>query len=499
MDFAPFLNGFGLILEFKFLLYMVSGVTLGVVVGALPGLTGSLGLALMLPFTYTMDPLSALVFLLAIYSGGLFGGGITSILINTPGSTANIATLMDGYPMTQKGQADRALGIGLSSSVLGGIIGCIFLAFVMRPLAVVSLKFGPAEMFMVAVFGLTVIGSLSKNITKSLFAGLLGILLGTIGMSNIGTIRGSFGSMFLLDGIPLIPALIGFLALPEMLKLAGKEFVMGDVRKTSARGIIAGFRDTLAHPITAIRSAIIGVVVGVMPAAGATVASILSYNQAKQWSDEPERYGTGIPEGIIAGETANNASQGGAMATMLVLGIPASANTAMLIGALILQGWVPGPSLFREHADIVFASISSLFLNQFVMLGVGIVICTFASKIITLPTKYLVPCLLVFTMLGAFSSRSAVFDVGMMFTFGVLGWLMQMSNFPTMPVVLGIILGPIADKELLRIVQIYSGNYGELLTKPIAVILLVLSLISISLPAILERRRKKRALDRLKE
>ncbi|MFZ7101100.1 MAG: tripartite tricarboxylate transporter permease [Peptococcaceae bacterium] len=490
-DWITFLKGFTMIFHVKFFLYMFCGVSLGLVLGAMPGLTGSMGIGLMLPFTYNMDSLSALVFLLSIYSGGLFGGAITAILLNTPGAPANMATLFDGYPMTLRGKASKALGVGLLSSVIGGIIGCIMLLLIMEPLADLSLQFGPSEMFMVAIFGLTIIGSLSKDIFKSLFAGMLGVLIGTIGMSSIGNIRGTFGSMYLLDGVPLIPTLIGFLALPELFNLVSREFIITEenIQKSKFADIFSGFKEVIIRPFLTLRSAIIGVIVGIMPAAGATVASLLSYNQAKQWSKRSDEYGTGIPEGVIATETANNASEGGALATMLVIGLPGSASTAMLLGALLIQGWIPGPRLFLDNREIIYASISSLFIQQFVMLVIGLIICIFAAQIIMIPTKYLIPCIMLFTIIGSFSTRNAIFDSALMLGFGILGWFMKKTDFPVMPVVLGVILGPIADKELLRILQIYEGNFLQIFTRPITLILFLISVLSVILPLILEKRK----------
>lgn len=491
IDIQAFLDGISMIFGLKFFILMFGGVIFGLILGALPGLTGSMGIALMLPFTYNMDALSALVFLLSIYSGGLFGGSITSVLINTPGSPANIATVLDGYPMTLKGYAEEALGLSLYSSVIGGLIGCVFLLLVMEPLAELSLMFGPAEMFMVAVFGLTVIGSLSSNVLKSVYAGLFGVLIGTIGMTSIGNVRGTFDSMYLLDGVPLIPTLIGFLALPELFNLISKNFIAMNIsRKLDVMRIVRSIAELLKRPLFVLRAAVIGVVVGVMPAAGATIASLLSYNQAKQWSKKPDEYGTGIPEGVIASETANNASEGGALATMLVLGIPGSSSTAMLLGALLVQGWIPGPRLFMEHRDVIYASISSLFIQQFVMLIVGICLCVVAAHIISIPTKYLIPIITIFTVLGAFSTRNTLFDAALMLAFGLIGWFMKQSDFPVMPIVLGVILGPIADRELLRTVQMYGNDILAIFTKPICLGLLFLSILSIFLPMLLKYKRK---------
>jgi putative tricarboxylic transport membrane protein len=492
-ELRAFLNGFGMIFELKYFLLMFGGVTFGLILGALPGLTGSMGIALMLPFTYNMPALPSLVFLLSIYSGGLYGGAITAILINTPGSPANIATVLDGYPMTLRGQSEEGLGIALYSSVLGGVIGCMFLVLVMEPLANLSLQFGPSEMFMVAIFGLSVVGSLSSNILKSVFAGLVGILLGTIGMSPSGAVRGTMGTYYLLDGIPLIPALIGFLAVPELFNLATRGFV-ADSKDASIKisRILRSVWIVLTRPIQVFLCSCVGVLVGVMPAAGATVASLLSYNQSRQWSRHYDKFGTGIPEGVIASETASSASEGGALATMLVLGIPGSASTAMLLGALMIQGWIPGPRLFLDNKEVIYASISSLFLQQFVMFIMGTILCVFAIRLIRIPTKYLLPCILIFTVLGAYSSRNAIFDAGLMLAFGIVGWFLKRNEFPIMPLVLGVILGPIADRELLRMGQVFD-NMSEIFQRPITLTLFILSVLSILMPLVLGIVRARRA------
>ena len=311
-------------------------------------------------------------------------------------------------------------------------------------------------------------------------------------MNANGIERGTFGVLYLLDGIPLIPCLIGFLSLPEILSLIGQQYVVnGEISNPSLLKILSAWKEIIKRPIQVISTSILGVIVGIMPAAGATVASLLSYNQCKQFSKRRNLFGTGIPEGIIASETANNASEGGAMSTMLVLGIPGSASTAMLLGALMLQGWVPGPSLFIDHRDIIYASISSLFIQQFVMYVVGLLLCLCAAYVLKVPVRYLIPCVLMFMVLGAFANRNAFFDAGLMLVFGVLGYLMKTNDFPVMPTVLGIILGPIADRELLRTVQMYSGNYLAAFQKPIVLVLLFISITSVVVPMILKHRDTK--------
>lgn len=479
-----FLQGFVTIFTGgPYLLYMFGGVALGLILGALPGLTGSLGIALMLPFTYQMEPLTALVFLLSIYTGGLFGGAVTAIVINTPGSSANIVTMLDGYPMTQRGESGRALGIALMASVLGGLIGCIFLASATEMMANVSLKFGPGEMFMVVFFGLSCVGSLAKNPLKSMFSGMVGILLGTVGMATTGVIRGTHGILYLMDGVPMVPALIGFLALPEIISLASKTYMAsGTHSSVGIRAVVTGAKEVFLRPVQTILSSILGVSVGIIPAAGASIASVLSYNTAKQVMKK-KKFGTGITEGVLAAETANNASEGGALATLFVLGIPGSNSTAMLLGALVLQGWSPGPKLFIDHKDIIYQAFSSLFLQQIVMLLLGVLLCACAAYIIKVPTKYLVPFILMFTLIGAFSNRYVAFDAGLMVAFGALGLLMKQAEFPVMPLILGLLLGGNADSELVRIFQSYD-SFAEIFQSPITVVLAVISVFCIVAPLV---------------
>jgi len=488
-----FFSGFAMILQLKYILYMFGGVFMGTVLGFLPGLNAAMGIALMLPLTYTMPSLDALVFLASIYTGGLFGGAVTAILINTPGSNANIATTLDGYPMQQKGESERALGLALCSSMIGGLIGMICLTLIAAPMAKVALKFGPAEMFMVAFFGLTVVGSLSDDVVKSLFSGLVGLLLGTIGINDMGIDRGTMGSIYLIEGLPLIPALIGFLALPAIYELAaGDVTAQMTAQRVSLKKLLNGCHEVFRHPIQALLCSLTGVVIGIMPAAGASIAGIFCYNQSKQFSKNPKNFGTGIAEGIIACETANNASEGGALATMFVLGIPGSNATAMMLGAVVLMGWTPGPRMFSQYSDIIYTVFSSLFIQQFVMMFFGVLLCLLATRLSRISVKYLAPTIIMLTMVGAFSSGYNLFDPSLMIGCSVLGWFMKRYDYPVMPLVLGILLGDIADAELMRILQSFDHFY-EIFTRPIVLLLLTISAFSVVLPQYLRWKRVRTA------
>jgi len=315
--------------------------------------------------------------------------------------------------------------------------------------------------------------------------------LGLIGMSHAGTERATFNMLELLDGIPLIPALIGLVAISELFILLEEDYIASkrDDAKTPIREVLAGCAQVFRHPLVLIRSALIGLGVGALPAAGGTVASIVSYNETRRSSPTPEKFGHGHSVGIVAAEAANNASEGGSLATMLALGIPGSSGTAVLIGALIMHGWIPGPRLFMEHADVIYGALIAEFLDLIVLLGLGIVLAAYGARIARIPTKILIPSIVVLTVVGAYVVRLALFDVGLLFAFGILGWVMKRNDYPTISVVLGIILGPLADAELVRIHQAYQEGIWIIFQRPISLSLIVLTVI-LSLWPMVKKKRK---------
>lgn len=492
-----FLQGFATVLQPQYLLFMFGGVALGLFIGFLPGLSGGMGIGLMLPFTFHMEPLTALVFLCSIYTGGIFGGAVTAILLNTPGAPANLSTVLDGFPMARNGQPERAMGISLMSSFIGGVVGTVFLLALAGPLANFSLKFGPGEMFFVAIFGLTVVGSLSENVIKGVFSGLFGILLGTIGLSANGVSRGTMGILYLMDGIPTIPALLGLLALPAIYELSGRKSAVLKVDTVSSgfaslRGLLQGFQDTLKRLVQSLLCAILGTVVGIIPAAGSAIAGVLGYNWSKNLCKNGDQFGTGVPEGIVGPESANNASEGGALATMFVLGIPGSTATAMMLGALALQGWAVGPKMFVDHGDVIYTAFSSLFCQQFVMLLLGSVLCLMGAKLVKIPVKYLMPVILTFAITGAYAGNYLQFDCFLLVGFSVLGYLMKRNDFPAMPLILGLLLGGTADVELLRINQLFD-SFWEIFKSPIVLVLAVVSLASVLLPFFMKEMKRRKS------
>ena len=325
-----------------------------------------------------------------------------------------------------------------------------------------------------------------------MLAGLFGAMLGTMGMSSTGAIRGGFNIMFLLDGIPVIPALIGLFAFSELFFLMEKEYITesGGIIARDLRKIIQGFYTALKYPLNLIRSSFIGVIIGALPAAGATVANIVSYNEAKRFSRHPETFGKGDPEGLVAAEAANNSSEGGAMATMLALGIPGGQATAVLIGAFMLQGLLPGPRLFYKHMHVVYGLIAAEMIEEIVLVGAGLVVAYYFAGIVTIPTRILIPIIAMFCTVGSFALRNTMFDAYLMFVFGLIGWIMRKHRYPVIAVVLGIILGPIADNELIHTHQLFAGDLSVFFTRPISLALLCMSIFAVAFPYILRRLRK---------
>lgn len=491
LDLQAFYQGAALLLDGWVLLAVIGGVAWGVLFAAVPGLSGTTAMAVLLPFTFSMSPLHALVLLIATFSGSMWGGAIPAVLINTPGSPAAIFTALDGYPMTRKGRASEALGISLASSVLGGAIGALLLLLLIVPLARFTLRFGPAEMFVVALFGLTVVAALAgRDFFKGMLAGVFGMLIGLIGLSPTGEERATFGLIELYDGVPLMPVLIGLIALPELTELMLRprsDTASGD--RPSLPRILKGCATVLRHPRLVLQSSVLGVSIGALPGAGGTIASIIAYNEGRRTSRAPETFGEGAPEGVIAAESANNAQEGGSLATMLALGLPGSSGTAVLLGALIMQGWAPGPRLVIDNAPIVYGALLSAFLNLFALYLLGLAACGIGARLARAPVSNLVPAVFILTCLGAYMVRGAVFDVYLLILFGAIGWLMRRHGYQPAAVVLGIILGPMADVQLVRIYQSFPEGIWIIFQRPISLALLA----ALALVLVLSARRRRQA------
>lgn len=477
VELGSAVEGLQLLADPFVLLMMMVGVFLGISLGAIPGLTGTLGIAVMLPIAFTMNPLAGMIFLLAIYTGSMFGSAITAILVNTPGSPAAIATTFDGYPMTLAGRGLFALGMAVGASTLGTLASSTILIVAIQPLANFALGFGPAEMFIIAVLGLVALGAVSQfSFPKTLLAGGFGFVLGTIGLTSGGVQRGTFGRIELIDGIPLVPALVGMFAIAEIFFLAEKRFITGEVPKFGRRTELwEGVRATLRHPVTVIRSAIVGTGVGALPGAGGSIGSIVSWSIGRRFSRTPKEFGRGSREGLISAEAANSATEDGSLGTMLVLGIPGSPATAMLMGAIIMYGWVPGPRLFIDNADVLYGVLFAQFGQGLLLLPIGLGTCLLAYRLISVPTSLLVPAIAVFSVIGAYAIRAQMFDVSVMLGFGLLGYFLRRTGFPPIAAVLGLVLGPIADRQFIRASEMVEGGFFELaLSRPRSIGLLIL-------------------------
>ncbi|MGI6038377.1 MAG: tripartite tricarboxylate transporter permease [Limnochordia bacterium] len=482
-----YLLGWGHVLQPATLFFMAAGVFLGIMFGAMPGLTANMGVAILVPFTYTMPPITAILTLCSVYIGAVYGGSVSAALINIPGTPAALMTTMDAYPMSQRGEAGKALGLATTASFLGGLISVILLALFAPGIAKVAAKFRSQEYFAVAFLGLSVVAYVSgENLVRGIVSALWGLFVACIGVDlATGYLRFTMGMPNLITGVEFVPLLIGLFGLSEIFE----QVVSGGYLKTTVQRldrVLPSLSQFVTHFWTVIRSAVIGVFIGAVPGAGATIAAIVAYGQQKRFSKEPEKLGTGAADGIIAPETANNACTGGAMMTMLSLGIPGDSVTAILIGALILHGIRPGPLLFRQEPELVSSIFIGMFLANIMMFIIGISCAKIFARLISLSKGILLPTVVVLASLGAYAIRNNPFDIGVMLVFGFLGFFMTRLRIPKAPLVLGVILGPMMEENLRRAIQLNKGNLlstiNSFLQSPISVIILGASLLILFLP-----------------
>ncbi len=467
----------------------VAGVAVGIGVGVMPGLSASTGIALLVPFTYGMDPLTALVLLISVYLATAYGGSVTAIAINTPGTPSSAAVGFDGYAMTQQGRPGYALGLAVATNVSGGLLGALVLIAFSGPLARAALTFGPPEYFALAVFGLTIVSSLEAgNALKGFLSTLLGLLVVTMGLDPVtGVMRYTFGLPVLNDGISFIPALIGLFAVGEVLlnieRMAGGAAAVA--RVAGDRPSLRGAWAVKGH--TAL-GGLIGTLVGVVPGAGATIAAFLAYNEGRRFSRKPELFGKGSPEGLAAPSAAEGGSVGGALVPLLTLGIPGSAATAVLVGALMLHGVTPGPELFSGgNIKLVHGLFAALILGNVLLLALGLLGTRLWVRIIEAPRAVLFPLILVVALVGSYGVANSLFDVWVCVAFGALGWVLRRYGFPTAPLVLALILGEMAEVNLRR--ALIMGDVGIFFTRPVSLTLLVLATASFAWPFVRARRR----------
>lgn len=449
------------------------GTLWGILGGALPGISPSIAMALLLPFTYGMEPIPAIVLLASVYVGAEYGGSIPAILIRTPGTNAAAATTLDGYEMARQGRGGEALGISLVSGLVGGLFGLVVLVLATEPLARVALAFTPAAYFALAVLGLSVIAGLAgRSLTKGLIAAALGLMIATIGTDPVsGVPRFTFGSADLLAGIRPILVMVGLFAVAEMLVQIGEP----DWEKAEARDArlklpsLALFRRLL--PAQAIGCGI-GTFEGVTPGAGGTIAAFMAYNEAKRWSRDPDAFGKGAPEGVAAPEAANNVVTATALVPLLSLGIPGSNSAAILLGGFLVHGLTPGPMLFERAPEVVWGLYGGLFIANIAMLLLGLVILTPTLWLVNRPKPYLLAAILALIVSGVFAIEQSVFDIGLVLGFGVLGYALRWAGVPVLPLVLGVVLGFMLESNYRRSLVLSGGDHAVFVEDPVALGLL---------------------------
>jgi len=474
------------------LVAVVFGTSLGMIVGALPGIGPSLGVALLIPFTFNLDPAISLVLMLCLYQGAEYGGSITAVLISTPGTAAAACIVQDGYAMNQRGESGRALGASLTASSIGGLFSAVVLVILAPFLAEVALSFGPPEYFSLGVFGLGIVSSLSSdNPLKGWLVAILGLAIVTVGIDPIsGVIRFTGGRFELFEGVPFMTALIGLFAVTEVFNMIDQSTLRHEVRRRLSNTFLS-LRD-LRHIMPAtLRGSVIGSVLGVIPGIGPSVAAWVAYDMERRWSKHPETFGTGEIKGVAAPEAANNAVVGGNLVPLLSLGIPSSPTAALLMGALVIHGLQPGPQLFVESPEIIYAIYAGLGASIIAMYSLGQVAMPLWMHVVEVPSKILAPVILGLAMIGAYATRNLMFDVWLTLGFGVLGYVLKKYRFPLPPLVLAIVLGYTIESNFRRSLLMGEGSPMIFLERPLSVVLLAVALVSMGLPLLgnLKRRR----------
>ncbi|MEM8794713.1 MAG: tripartite tricarboxylate transporter permease [Pseudomonadota bacterium] len=471
------------------------GLIIGIFLGALPGLSSTFACAVMLPVTFTMAPVTALIFLGTVYMGSTYGGSFAAILVNTPGTPQSISTTFDGYPMAQRGDGGLALSIACIASVAGGIIGIVSFLWLAPELAKIALLFGPAEYFWLALFGLTIIASLSEgNLIKGIICGFLGLFLSQVGISVVsGDSRFTYETTALVGGIPIIPATIGLLCFPVVIDLIGDagHHLIAPL-KTRGSEAVNAFRKVSARSGNLLRSSLLGTVIGIIPAAGGAVASLVAYAEASRSAKKGENYGKGEPGGIIASESANNATVGSGLIPTFVLGIPGTPPDAVILGAMLVHGVQIGPKLFTDFGNIVYTFVAGMLIATVLMLPVGLLLGKYIYKVVILtPKTFLVPTVALMTLIGAFAIQNNYHDMIIMLVLGISAWILARFGFPAAPIVLGLLLGPIAEQGFAQSVMIGNAK-GDLLGmffgNTISIVLVCMIIAAVVLPPLIRYR-----------
>lgn len=489
---ADLLGAIGAVAELPTLLLLVTGVLIGIIMGSLPGMTATMTVAVLVSFTFSMDPIPGMMLLLGIYGGALYAGSIPAILIRTPGTPSAAATVFDGFPLAKQGKAGQAIAVATVASFVGGIVSVVLLALVAPQIAAFALEFASPQYFALSIFGLSIIASVSgDSLIKGLISGLLGMFLATVGLDPVtASSRFTFGYEFLNSGLQFIAVMIGLFGLAEGLYQYQTGLEENETGQ-EINGLIPD-SDTLRRilPLSTV-SGLGGTIIGAIPGAGGDIASFVTYNEAKRWLDTG-MFGNGDIQGVAAAESGNNSSTGGALIPTLTLGIPGDSVTAILIGALLVHGIRPGPNLFQDELELVYSIFVGFFLVYIVILIVGLLGARFWARIIDFPPQYLWPIIFILSLVGSYALRGNPLDIWTAIGAGLLGYVMRVEDYPLAPMVLGLILGPIAEVNLRRSLQISGGDPGILIESPLTVVILVMSILSIAYP-LFQRVRELRA------
>lgn len=484
------LEGLTTVLGPEFILYLILGVMGGIAVGALPGFTATMGTALLLPFTFTLSPGVSLGMLGGLYVAAMYSDCIPAILVNTPGTPASMATAFDGYPMTQKGEGQHALVAGGFASMVGAILGGFAFLLVAPPLSLFALRFGPPEFFWIAVFAITIIGSIAgDSLLKGLAGGAIGMLISTIGLSSVGAVsRFTFGISEFIGGVSLVAALIGIFALPQVLSLVSSIRTQSNIAELSdERGVtMDAVRRIMRRPGNLLRSAIIGIIVGIIPGAGSPVAALLSYNESRRFAKDRKDYGKGSIHGVVASEAANSSAAGGALVPLVALGVPGSPPAAIILGALLLQGIQPGPTMMRESPLLIYGFGWSVVLAGVITFILGSILARPLTRMAAVPIRILVPVILTLSLLGSHAIRNNIFDLYAMVGLGIIVYFLNRLGFHAGPIGLGLILGPIVEPALIQSISISAASdiTTVFFRRPFSVVLISLSIISLLLAGI---------------
>jgi putative tricarboxylic transport membrane protein len=490
------MEGFSNVLQPAMLLICLIGVIMGTLIGVLPGLGPSAAIAIMLPITYGMDPLVALVMLSGMFYGSAYGGAITSILINVPGEGASVATTFDGYPLARKGQPGVALGISAVASFFAGTLGVILLTMIAQPLSRWGLKFGPPEYFTVILFAfIAIVGLDEKGLLKSFFALFLGLLLATVGYDvQTGIPRLTFGSLALRDGISFLPAAVGLFGLSEIVYNfvhPGESVSNNQGTKLDLRSVFPKLHHLIQSFLPMCRGSLVGFFVGVLPGAGANIASFMAYGIEKKISKRPEEFGTGVLEGVAAPEAANNSACSGSFVPLLALGIPGSGTTAVLLGAFILLGIQPGPELFTKHPDVVWGLIASMYIGNIMLIVLNTAFIPLFVWILKISRSCLSVVVTTVCFIGVYSIHYSMMDIWLMLFFTLIGYAFKANTIPPAPLILALILGARAEDALRQSLIMSMGSPVIFLTRPISVTLIVVSLAFLIIPQLKNRLSKK--------